>query len=96
VLEAGAEEVNDLGESFEVVCEAGDLGAVREALRTGGIDAASADVAWLPSASVPVNGDNARRVLRLVDALEDCDDVQNVWANFDIPDDLLEAVEAAS
>ncbi|HLZ36397.1 MAG TPA: YebC/PmpR family DNA-binding transcriptional regulator [Mycobacteriales bacterium] len=96
VLEAGAEEVNDLGESFEVVCDAGDLGAVREALGAAGIEPSSADVAWLPSASVPIDGDNARRVLRLVDALEDCDDVQNVWANFDIPDDLLEAVEAAS
>jgi YebC/PmpR family DNA-binding regulatory protein len=95
-LDAGADEVNDLGSSFEVVSEAGDLTAVRDALRAAGIDYDSADISWLPTVNVPLDGDTARRVLRLVDALEDCDDVQNVWANFDIPDDVLEAVEAAS
>jgi YebC/PmpR family DNA-binding regulatory protein len=93
VLDAGAEEVNDLDDTFEVVSEATDMPAVREALKGAGIEVESADVAWLPSVSVPLADDDAaRKVLRLVDALEDCDDVQNVWANFDISDEILEAV----
>ena len=93
VLDAGAEEVNDLGEAFEVVCEATDLHAVRTAVTTPGYAGVGrhrlgADV------RVPLEEDPARKVLRLVDALEDCDDVQNVWANFDVSDEVLEAIEA--
>ena len=91
VLDAGAEEVNDLGESFEVLCSATDLHAVRLAAQAAGLAVESADTAWMPSMSVPVDDADAPRVLRLVDALEECDDVQNVWANFDISDDVLEA-----
>lgn len=92
VLDAGAEEVNDIDDSFEIVSEATDLGAVREALKAAGIEYESADISWLPSVSVPLDDEPARKVLRLVDALEDCDDVQNVWANFDISDDVFEEV----
>ena len=92
VLDAGAEEVNNLGESFEVVSEATDLIAVRTALRSAGIDYDSADASFLPSASTPLDADTARRVFKLIDALEDCDDVQNVYANFDVPDDVLAEV----
>jgi len=92
VLEAGAEEVNDIDEAFEIVSEATDLAAVREALKNAGIEYESADISWLPSVSVPLEDEPARKALRLVDALEDCDDVQNVWANFDISDDILEEV----
>jgi YebC/PmpR family DNA-binding regulatory protein len=92
VLDAGAEEVNDLDGSFEVICEAADLHAVRLALQAAGIEPESAEVSWLPSVSVPLGDEMGRRVLRLVDALEDCDDVQNVWANFDVSDDVLESV----
>ncbi|MDQ6875942.1 MAG: YebC/PmpR family DNA-binding transcriptional regulator [Actinomycetota bacterium] len=94
VLEAGAEEVSDIDDAFEVVSEPADLESVRRALAGAGMEVDSADIAWLPSVSVPLEEDNARRVLRLVDALDDCDDVQNVWSNFDIPDRVLEAVEA--
>jgi YebC/PmpR family DNA-binding regulatory protein len=94
VLEAGAEEVNPLGESFEVVSEPTDLQAVREALVAAGMQVESADVVWLSSVQVPLEEEPARKVLRLVDVLDDCDDVQNVWANFDISDEVLEAVEA--
>jgi YebC/PmpR family DNA-binding regulatory protein len=90
VLDAGAEEVNDLGEDFEVVSEATDLHAVRDALVTASIPVESADSAWLPSVSVPLDDETGRKVLRLVDALEDSDDVQNVWANFDVSDAILE------
>jgi YebC/PmpR family DNA-binding regulatory protein len=92
VLDAGAEEVNDLGESFEVVSEAADLVAVRTALQSAGIDYESAEASFLPSISVPLEEDDARRVFRLIDALEDCDDVQNVYANFDVSDEVMDKV----
>jgi len=92
VLDAGAEEVNDLGEEFEVICEAGDLIAVREALQGAGIDYDSAESSFLPSVQVPLDEDGARKVFKLIDALEDCDDVQNVYANFDVSDDVMAAV----
>jgi YebC/PmpR family DNA-binding regulatory protein len=94
VLDAGAEEVNDLGDSFEVISEATDLVPVRTALQSAGIDYESADVSFLPSVQVPLDEDGARKVFRLVDALEDLDDVQNVYANFDVADDVMEALEA--
>ncbi len=92
VLDAGVEEVNDLGESFEVISEPTDLVAMRTALQHAGIDYDSADASFLPSASTPLDADTARKVFKLIDALEDCDDVQNVYANFDVPDDVLAEV----
>ena len=94
VLDAGAEEVNDLGEVFEVVCEATDLQANRNAVTEAGLPLQSADIAWMPTVSVPVDEEAARKVLRIVDALEDLDDVQNVWFNADISDDVMELVTA--
>src|SRR5207302_3844460 len=91
VLDAGAEEVNDLGDTFEVISEATDAHAVRVALEAAGIAVESADVSFLPSVSVPLDDDTGRKVLRLVDALEDSDDVQNVWANLDAPDAVHES-----
>ena len=85
VLEAGAEEINDLDDSFQIVCEPGDLVAVRTALQDAGIDYESAEASFQPSVTVPVDLDGAHKVLRLVDALEDSDDVQDVWTNMDIP-----------
>jgi YebC/PmpR family DNA-binding regulatory protein len=93
VLDAGAEEVNNLGDSFEVISEATDLVAVRTALQGAGIDYESADMSFLPSVQVLLDEDGARRVFRLIDALEDLDDVQNVYANFDVPDDVMETIE---
>ncbi len=92
VLDAGAEDVNDLDEAFEVVCEATDTHAVRLACASAGLEVESADIAWLPTLSVPLEDEVAVKVLRLVDALEDLDDVQNVWANFDVSDEVLEQV----
>jgi YebC/PmpR family DNA-binding regulatory protein len=94
VLDAGAEEVNDLDESFEVQTDATDLHAVRAAVTSAGLSLQSAEIAWMPSVSVPLEEESARKVLRLVDALEDLDDVQNIWFNADISDDVLESVEA--
>ena len=92
VLDAGAEEVNDLGEAFEVISEASDLVAVRSAVQEAGIDYESAETNFLPSVSVELDEDGARKVFRLIEALEDSDDVQNVFANFDVSDEVMEAV----
>jgi YebC/PmpR family DNA-binding regulatory protein len=93
-LDAGAEEVNDLGDSFEVISEATDLVAVRSALQQAGLDYDSAEASFLPSMQVELTDEkSAGAVLRLVDALEDLDDVQNVFANFDVPDEIMEALE---
>ena len=92
VLDAGAEEVNDLGDAFEVVSEATDLHAVRVAASDAGLEVTSADMSWLPSVSVPLEPEPARKVLKLIEALEDLDDVQNVWFNADISDDVMELV----
>jgi YebC/PmpR family DNA-binding regulatory protein len=94
VLDAGAEEVNDLGESFEVVSEATDLIAVHTPLQQAGIDYDSADPTFLPSMSVALDAEAAKKVFRLIDALEDSDEVQNVYANFDVSDAVLEEVNA--
>ncbi len=94
VLEAGAEEVNDLGESFEVISEATDLVPVRTALVDAGIDYESADNNFLPSVQVPLDEDGARKIFKLIDALEDSDDVQNVFANFDVSDEVMAQVDA--
>ncbi|MFL6098468.1 MAG: YebC/PmpR family DNA-binding transcriptional regulator [Actinomycetales bacterium] len=92
VLDAGAEEVNDLGESFEVISEATDLVSVRSALQAAGIDYESAEVEFVPSVTVALDEDGARKVFRLIEALEDSDDVQNVFANYDVSDEIMEAV----
>ena len=92
VLDAGAEEVNDLGEAFEVVSEPTDLLAVRTALQDASIEYESAESSFVPSVSVPLDEEGARKIFKLIDVLEDCDDVQNVYANFDISDEVMAAV----
>ena len=93
-LDAGAEEVNDLGESFEVISEATDLVAVRTALQTAGIDYDSAEANFLPSMNIELDREGAAKVFRLVEALEDLDDVQNVFGNFDVSDEVMESLDA--
>ncbi len=93
VLDAGAEEVNDLGETFEVVSEPSDLIAVRTALQNANIEYESAESSFVPSVTVPLDEDGARKIFKLIDALEDCDDVQNVYANFDVSDEVMAAVD---
>jgi YebC/PmpR family DNA-binding regulatory protein len=90
VLDAGAEEVNDLGESFEVISDPGDLVAVRTALQNAGLDYESAERPFLPSVEVELDEENARKVFRLVEALEDSDDVQDVFANYSVSDEIME------
>jgi YebC/PmpR family DNA-binding regulatory protein len=92
VLDAGAEEVNDLDGAFEVVSEPTDLVAVRTALQAAKIEYESAEASFVPSMNVPLDEDAARKVFRLIEALEDSDDVQNVYANFDVSDEVMAAV----
>ena len=93
-LEAGAEEIENVGDVFEITSEATDVVAVRTALQDAGIDYDSAEAVWMPSMKVELDVDGARKMLRLIDALEDCDDVQNVYANMDASDEVLEAAAA--
>ena len=93
-LDAGAEEVNDIGDSFEVISEATDLVAVRTALQAAGVDYESAEASFVPTMTVEVDEAGATKVFRLVEALEDLDDVQNVFGNFDVPDDVMAALDA--
>ena len=93
VLDAGAEEVEPHAQGFEVVTEASDLVKVRSALQDAGIDYESADVEFVPNLKVEVDADTARKVFRLIDALEDSDDVQNVYSNFDLSDEVQAELE---
>ncbi|MBC7630676.1 YebC/PmpR family DNA-binding transcriptional regulator [Aeromicrobium sp.] len=93
VLDAGAEEVNDHDGMFEVISEPTDLVAVRTALQDAGPDYDTADAAFVPTMTVDVDVDAATKIMRLIDALEDSDDVQNVYANFDASDEVMAQVE---
>ena len=94
VLDAGAEEINDLGDAFEVVSEPTDLVAVRTALQDAGMEYDSAESSLVPTMTVPVDEEAARKVFKLIDVLEDCDDVQNIYANFDVSDEVMAAIDA--
>lgn len=89
-LEAGAEDIREMGDSWEVITPPGELVGIREALQDWGLTVESAEVTRLPISEVAVDSRTAPRVLRLVDSLEDLDDVQSVFSNFEISDDLLE------
>lgn len=89
-LEAGAEDVSDDGEGIEVVCQVGDFESVRQAIFEANIEIQSAAVQKIPRNVVKIEGDEARKVIRLMEALEDLEDVQSVSANFDIPGEILQ------
>ncbi|GMM94616.1 MULTISPECIES: YebC/PmpR family DNA-binding transcriptional regulator [Microbacterium] len=93
VLDAGAEEVESHPKGFEVLTEASDVVAVRKALQDAGIDYESADVEFVPNLKVEVDADTARKVFRLIDALEDSDDVQNVFSNVDLTPEVQAELE---
>jgi YebC/PmpR family DNA-binding regulatory protein len=88
-LEAGAEDMRDAESSWEIVTEPAALAAVRDAIREAGIEVFSAELTMLPQSTIPVDGAEARKVLALIEALEDLEDVQSVYANFDIPEEVM-------
>jgi YebC/PmpR family DNA-binding regulatory protein len=93
-IDAGAEDVREDGDLLRVVCEPGDLTAVREALEQAGVEVQSSELAMEPKSTVMVKGTEAESLLRLVDTLEEHDDVNEVYANFDVPQEILEKVAA--
>jgi YebC/PmpR family DNA-binding regulatory protein len=94
-IDAGAEDIAVDDDVFEILTAPADLPAVREALEGGGIEIQSADVSQRPSTQVPLEEDKAKPLIRLIDDLEENDDVNRVHANFDISADVLERVAAA-
>ncbi|QYH19648.1 YebC/PmpR family DNA-binding transcriptional regulator [Corynebacterium aquatimens] len=93
VLDAGAEEVNDLGEEFEIVCKPTDLAAVREALAGEGIEVEDSGQEFRADVQVEMDAEGAKKMLRIIDALEDSDDVQNVYTNMSISDEVAAQLE---
>jgi YebC/PmpR family DNA-binding regulatory protein len=93
VLDAGAEEIAPHADGFEVLTDASDLVKVRSALQEAGIDYESADVEFVPSLKIEIDAETARKIFRLIDALEDSDDVQNVYSNFDLSADVQAELE---
>jgi hypothetical protein len=94
-LDAGAEDIADLGDTWQVTTAPTDVAAVRSALEDAGMTVTSIDLTMLPSTTIELDeASKAKSVLRVIDALEEHDDVQNVYANFDIPDDVLQSVYA--
>ncbi|HTV11180.1 MAG TPA: YebC/PmpR family DNA-binding transcriptional regulator [Acidimicrobiales bacterium] len=91
--DAGADDVRDNGEAWEVLTPPGDLATVRNAIEAAGLPTTGSELTMQPSQTVPISSEtDARKVLRLIDMLDDHDDVQNVYANFDIPDSVMDLV----
>jgi YebC/PmpR family DNA-binding regulatory protein len=92
-IEGGADDVTPEDDHWEIICQPGDFQSLRAELESADVTILSAEVTYLPATSVAVDATTAPKVLRLVDALDDLDDVQEVFANFDIPDEVLETLE---
>jgi len=88
-LEGGAEDLNDEGSSWDIVTAPQDFKSVEGALQRAGVVVESSEISMIPTTTIPVGGGDARQVLQLIDALEELDDVQNVYANFDIPESVM-------
>ncbi|NQT07221.1 MAG: YebC/PmpR family DNA-binding transcriptional regulator [Candidatus Omnitrophica bacterium] len=91
VLDAGAQDMETEEDVYSVITDPKDFEAVKKALNDSGIEPKSIEITMIPKSTVKLTGDDAKQILALVEALEDSDDVQNVYANFDIPDDIAEA-----
>lgn len=89
VAEAGAEDIRKEGDVYEITCEPAHFVAVREALNKNKLEITSAELSMIPNTTVPVKGDKVQQVLGLMEALDDQEDVQNVYANFDIPEEAI-------
>lgn len=94
VLEAGAEEVKDHGEKFEIICQPTDVPAVRTALEEAGIEVEDSDQDFRASVDVPLDAEGAKKVFKLIDALEDVDDVQDVYTNMTVSEEVLNELNA--
>jgi transcriptional/translational regulatory protein YebC/TACO1 len=88
-LEGGAEDLRDSESSWDIISDPTAFGRVRDALEAAGVEVFSAEISMVPQTTIPVDGGEARRVRALIEALEDLDDVQNVYANCDIPEEVM-------
>jgi YebC/PmpR family DNA-binding regulatory protein len=88
-LEGGAEDLRDSESSWEIISDPGAFERVRDSLESAGVDVFSAEISMVPGSTIPVDGGEARQVLNLIESLEDLDDVQSVYANFDIPEEVM-------
>lgn len=94
-LDAGADDISDIGEAWQVLCDPSSLHEVKAALEAGGLEVVSAESTMLAANTIPVTDvEEAKKIIRIIDALEDNDDVQDVYSNFDISDEILSAIEA--
>jgi YebC/PmpR family DNA-binding regulatory protein len=91
-LDAGPEEINDLGDSFEIITDPSTTVPVRTAVQQAGLDYESAEVSFVPEYTQEVDAATAEKLLKIIDALEDSDDVQNVYANFDASEEVLASI----
>src|SRR4029450_6102467 len=91
-LDAGADDMNDDGSAWEIVCAPDSFEGVRDAVKAMGVEPASAEVAMVPQNYVKLTGKDAQQMLRLFEAIDDHDDVQHVWAHFDIEEKAIEAL----
>ena len=91
-LDADPEEVNDLGESFEIICDPSDTVRVRQAVQEAGLDYDSAEISFVPEFTQEIDAPTAEKLFKIIEALEDSDDVQNVYSNFDASDEVLASV----
>lgn len=89
VLESGAEDLRDAESSWDIITDPQAFQTVSEAVQAAGVPVFSAEITMIPQSTIPVNGPEAKQVLGLIEALEDLEDVQNVYANFDIPEDVM-------
>jgi YebC/PmpR family DNA-binding regulatory protein len=88
-LEGGAEDLRDSESSWDIISDPASFGQVRDALERAGVEVFSAEISMVPHSAIPIDGSEARQVLNLIEALEELDDVQNVYANFDIPEEVM-------
>ncbi len=95
-LDAGADDVTKEGDVFEITCEVADFHAVKEALAQKSIETITAEIAMIPNTTVEADAGNAKQILHLMDQLDDHDDVQNIFANFNISDDIAASLETES
>jgi YebC/PmpR family DNA-binding regulatory protein len=91
-LDADPEEINDLGDTFEIISDPSNTVPVRTAVQAAGLDYESAEVSFVPEYAVEVDAATVEKVMKIIDALEDSDDVQNVYANFDASDEVLASI----
>ena len=95
-LEGGAEDLRDSESSWDIISDPGAFKDVRDALEAAGVEVFSAEISMVPQSTIPVDGGEAKQVLNLIEALEELDDVQNVYANFDIPEEVMASLVSRS